>query len=452
MSRHSRASGQDSRTTSVFEVVGSYFCDTFFNHIYHSARTKVAAGGSLTDEYIRLAKTYLIATKTDKKCYTDVVRGVHSYFTATTRYTTLGFAEFVDRIVGVCVPPEYFEKFSTTDKDEILGSIICDLVSNLAAHVTTPDMLRRIIDEHSSAPDMTIRMLQDHAVTILGEKRLTLHNKFLSKAGQAREFVSLAQVEDMKKAMRRLVKEKAEALAQVEELEQSLKGQRREAKAREAKMMKLIQLLRAERVSGPAAAVARLKVPREDRIAERDPFADLDETVPDQEKIAEVRSSSGESESGSGSESESDSADESPPARRKGPVRAQAEKGKAVAGRGATRAEARPGSRAAPAKAPAAPVKSTKPAAKPRSRERPHQTAPGLTDFFRSVPASSEPAARPSVGRSATGPAGRSATGPAGRSAITGPEGPLEKVEGPETPNLLASLLDGSGLLDGLDE
>lgn len=307
--RAHRASSLDSRVSSVFEVVGSYFCDTFFNHIYSSARTRVSAGASLTDEYIRLVKSYLIGTKQDKKCYTEVIRGVHSYFLATTRYTTLGFSEFVDRIVGVCVPAEYFEKFSTADKDEILGSIVCDLVSNLAAHVTSPDMLRRIIDEHGTTPDMTVRMLQDRAVEILREKRLMLHNKFLSKAGQAREFVSLDQVEGMKKAMRRLAREKAEAVARAETLERANKAQQREFKAREAKMLKLIELLRVERDKGPAAAAARVSVPRRDRIAERDPFADLEPgEVPGRERIAERRSSeSSETESSArGSEASSD--------------------------------------------------------------------------------------------------------------------------------------------------
>ncbi|MCE7958855.1 MAG: hypothetical protein DYH06_13120, partial [Acidobacteria bacterium ACB2] len=296
---------------SVFEIVGSYFVDTLYNHVYSSARANLSGGSSITDEYTRRVHAYVLGVKNDEQCYGDVVQGVHRFFTGTTRYTALNFADFVDRIVGVCVPDDYFRQFTPQDKDELLSSILCDLVSNLSAFATKPDMLRRIIDEHDRAPEVTIRMLQDAAVNALIAKRSALHNKFLRKAGQARDQVSMDVVDDMKKALRRLVKEKAEAVSRADDAEEAvedLKRQLREAKTREAKMLKLVALLRQGRDVGPAAAGAGLRVPARETIAE-DPL-DLQQQrsgrgprVPRRERIAERR---GENES-----SESDESDES---------------------------------------------------------------------------------------------------------------------------------------------
>ena len=293
MSAAGQFSSHDPRVISVFEIVGAYFTDTVFNHVHHSAKTNLTGGSSLTDEYVRRIQAYVIGVKNDGRCYSDVVQGVHTYFTSTTRFTTLSFAEFVDRIVGVCVPEEYFRQFSPQDKDELLSSVLCDLVSNLAAFATRADMLRRIIDGHATTPEVTIRMLQDAAVNSLITKRATLHNKFLRKMGQARDTVSMDVIDDMKKALRRLVKEKAEAVTRAEEAEDALgdlKKQLRDAKQREAKMLKLVELLRRGREEGPAAVGLGLRVPRRDTLAEADDPLDVKpRRPPRRERIAERR-------------------------------------------------------------------------------------------------------------------------------------------------------------------
>ena len=291
----------DPRVVSVFEIVGAYFTDTVFNHVHHSAKVNLTGGSSLTDEYVRRIQAYVLGVKNDGRCYSDVVQGVHAYFTGTTRFTTLGFAEFVDRVVGVCVPDEYFRQFSPQDKDELLSSALCDLVSNLAAFATKPDMLRRIIDGHDKTPDVTIRMLQDAAVNSLITKRAALHNKFLRKMGQARDTVPVDVVDDMKRALRRLVKEKTEAEARAglaEEradlAEAGLRKQSRDSRQREAKLLKLVELLRRGRDEGAAAVGVGLCMPRRDTLAEADDdddplhFGDVRaRSPPRRERIAE---------------------------------------------------------------------------------------------------------------------------------------------------------------------
>ena len=267
----------DPKVISVFEIIGAYFTDTVFNHVYHSAKTNITNKSSLTDEYVKRINAYVIGVKNDSRCYIDVIQGVHKYFISTTRYTTLSFAEFVDRIVGVCVPEEYFRQFSPSDKDEILSSVVCDLVSNIAVFTTRPDMLRRIIDDHTKSPEVTIRMIQDAAVNSLITKRSILHNKFLKKMGQSRETVSMDIVEDMKKALRRLVSEKNEVTAELNEFKQKLIA----SKTKEAKLLKLIDLLKRAALEGPAAVGTSLRVPTREHIAETNMYEpDLQPSVP----------------------------------------------------------------------------------------------------------------------------------------------------------------------------
>ncbi len=284
MSTHS---SQDPHVVSMFEVLGAYAVDTVFNHIHHSATLRRTGDTSLTSEYVRSVQAYVLGVKNDEHCYSGVVQGIHKYFTTTTRYSTLSFAEFVDRVVSVCVPADYYRQFTSHDKDELLSSIVCDLVSNLCAYATTPDMLHRVIDEHAASATVTVRMLQDHALKTLVSKRADIINKFLKKMGQARDHVSMDTVEDMKKVLKRLLREKTAAIARAEEAEAALdelEERFEEAKSRERKAMKLIKLLRAGKEFGPEVAGATLAVPKRETIAEgRRPLG----SVPPRETIAE---------------------------------------------------------------------------------------------------------------------------------------------------------------------
>jgi hypothetical protein len=266
------SSPKDARVNSIFEILGAYFCDTFFNHIYRSAHLNTKNNSSLTDEYMRRVHAYVIGVKTDKECYSEVVQGIHSYFIGTTRFTTMSFNDFVDNVIKVCVPADYFTQFTQQDKDELLSSIICDLVSNIAIYTTQPDILRKIIDEHKTKAEITVRMIQDSIISFLTTKRTTIHNKFLQKIGQSREFVSIDTIKDMEKVIKRLVKEKSDLTSNFIALEKSMidaKQQIRDGKIREQKLMRIIELLKIEISKGPAEAGNNVSAIPENKVGEK---------------------------------------------------------------------------------------------------------------------------------------------------------------------------------------
>jgi len=266
------SSPKDARVNSIFEILGAYFCDTFFNHIYRSAHLNTKNNSSLTDEYMRRVHAYVIGVKTDKECYSEVVQGIHSYFIGTTRFTTMSFNDFVDNVIKVCVPADYFTQFTQQDKDELLSSIICDLVSNIAIYTTQPDILRKIIDEHKTKAEVTVRMIQDSIISFLTTKRTTIHNKFLQKIGQSREFVSIDTIKDMEKVIKRLVKEKSDLTTNCIALEKSMidaKQQIRDGKIREQKLMRIIELLKIEISKGPAEAGNNVSAIPENKVGEK---------------------------------------------------------------------------------------------------------------------------------------------------------------------------------------
>ena len=282
----------DRKLISIFEVVGAYFVDIFFNHVHTSAQNNLQRGASITDEYTRRVQAYIVGAKTDEGCYKNIVSELHKYFQAQTRYTTLSFSDLEERIVSQFIPEEYYDLLKAEEKDETLSSTIADLISGLGAYMTTPDMLRRIIDGHDEQPGVTIRMAQDQAITVLLAKRGEIHNKFLRRVGQTKETVSMDVVNDLKTAIRKQAKEKAALKAQLGEAEErvlELEDKAVENKRREAKYRKLLRLVKDEREQGLVGAALAERIPRGSRIAEDDPFdfSQRKPAVPQSSRIAE---------------------------------------------------------------------------------------------------------------------------------------------------------------------
>jgi len=267
----------DKKLRAVFSLVGSHFVDIYFNHVYTSAQSHAQGGGSLPNEYARQLGTSTVGVKRDKRVYRAVVKNLHRYFQSFTQYEAVSFGDFVDAIITQLVPKEYYELLTADQKDEFLSSTICDLVAGLGAYMTTPDLLLRVIDHHDAEAQVTIGMAQKEATAILMRTRGETHNKFLRRAGQAKDTTPVGTVTKLIEQVRKLAHDKAHLIAKVRSLETTVADLEAEAaaqRAREQKYRKLLRLLQTERAQGLDAAVAQHAAPpARHRIAEVDPFA-----------------------------------------------------------------------------------------------------------------------------------------------------------------------------------
>lgn len=250
----------DKKLISILEILVSYFVDIYYNHVYSSAVKKVETASSLTDEYIRQVKAYVMGVKTDEVCYKKVIHNLHVYFQETTRHSIMPFADFVDKIVQQFIPPEYYDLLKLNEKDETLGSIIVDLVSGLGVYITTPKTLVRIIDEHELNPRVTIRMIQNNGVALLLTKRGTIHNHFLQKIGQSKSTVSLEVVDDLEQKLQAVTDEKKKLAGQLNEFKSrvaELDARIAQGAKREEKYKTFIRMIRKEmrnKVAAPDVA------------------------------------------------------------------------------------------------------------------------------------------------------------------------------------------------------
>ena len=237
----------DPQLITAFDVIGSYFVDTFYNHLYQPAVSKSSNTDSVNDTYRDHVKAYMYAVKSDKESYNKIVNGLHKYYIQVlTAHTTTNFASFIDLIVSMFVPKEYYSEMSIDTKDELFNNIICGLVGSLGAFTTQPDTLNQIIKYHDINFQVTIRQIQERAITILLAKRDMLHHRFLNEISETQETVSYQIVDNLKRAIKKLVREKADLQSKVTKLKDKLDNALDELDAwedKENKYKKIIKLL-----------------------------------------------------------------------------------------------------------------------------------------------------------------------------------------------------------------
>jgi hypothetical protein len=175
----------DKLLISIFDIIGSYFVDLYYNTVYQKAHNYSLEGAkSFTDQYIELVKKIAISIQNDEGTYHKIIKNLHQVFIHSTRYSTITFAQFVDKVTEQLIPSDYFDSTTMYNRDEVLGNAICFLNLRLAINITSPAMLRRIIDKRDDDYEITIKMLRNFAIQSLLLKRDEVRNQFLKQIGK----------------------------------------------------------------------------------------------------------------------------------------------------------------------------------------------------------------------------------------------------------------------------
>jgi hypothetical protein len=288
-------SNHDPKIISIYEILSSYFTDVLFNHIYLT----IKGSKNTIDEYVKNVKNYISGLKTNIEYYNKMVKELHQYFLKHVgkKFSDLAYANFVARVVSVSTPSDHYSQLSHSDKEDIFSNILSELAANMAAFVTTSDMLQQIITYHTKNAKVTIRAIQDNAVSFLVEKRSILHNKFVKTVGEVKETTSIAYTEELKKSLKKANKEKNDALAdledaldEIENLKDRVHKYKKEleaSKVTEAKLRKLIELLNVRSEKGIVSAANMIKQPPHDTLAECKEILPYENDIPEREHIAE---------------------------------------------------------------------------------------------------------------------------------------------------------------------
>lgn len=168
----------DAKALGVFDIIGSYFVDVFYNHHYLLARDAVKGGrvSNVTDGYRSNVLNYMNGIAHRENLFKKVVYQLHEFYQKNSGFGSIVLSEFQDRVLAQFIPPEYYRDFADRHKDRTLREIIIRTVNEFGEIAVGRDVLPRIIDDHMNRENVNI--LQDRIVDIFILQREDYYSKF----------------------------------------------------------------------------------------------------------------------------------------------------------------------------------------------------------------------------------------------------------------------------------
>ncbi len=167
----------DSKAMGLFDTIGSYFVDALYNNHYLIARDIVRRGAAnnITDAYRTTVINYMNGSSRDD-LFKIIVYKLHEFYQKNSGFGTIVLSEFQNKVLSQFIPAEYYQDFTDRHKDKTLKEIIVRTVNEFGAVALSPNVLRRIIDDHLNRDNITL--LQDHIVDIFILQREEYYTKF----------------------------------------------------------------------------------------------------------------------------------------------------------------------------------------------------------------------------------------------------------------------------------
>src|SRR5581483_6131165 len=154
MSNSNISKNYNPRVISMFEIIGCYFVDVYYNHLYLTSKDNYQMrekSPSLTDEYKSAVRAYKIGVSSDERYYKKTITGLHNYVQTCTKYTSISLTEFVNLVLEQFLPEEHFAVLNEGDRSFFLQHIIKTIIENFTRELLDPKsgLMTLVIDKHT---------------------------------------------------------------------------------------------------------------------------------------------------------------------------------------------------------------------------------------------------------------------------------------------------------------
>lgn len=198
-------SNYERKTLDTYEILGAYFVDIYYNHLYNEGKKMRSANkvGTITEGFKHALQAF--SAGIDKpRLYKKALSNLHTYYVSIG--LSISFSQCIERIAREFIPDMYYHSVSEEQKKRVLRIVIADANKRFIEELVTK-YLPLVIDAHDDVDN--IRVLQDCFIDILIIERELWSHKFLApkRAGTS---VDKSLMETMQKEIKTLYKEKYE--------------------------------------------------------------------------------------------------------------------------------------------------------------------------------------------------------------------------------------------------
>jgi hypothetical protein len=252
----------DAKVIAVFDHIGSFFVDTFYNSLYLKAHEIVKSGrsgkdSSITDAYRSNVINYMNGIVNRSDLYMVVVKKLHEYYQRSSGFGAVVFSEFEDKVLSQFIPAEYYRDFTEKHKDKTLHEIVIKTVNEFGEVILRKDMLKRVIDDHMNKTN--VQLLQDRMMDIFITQREEYYGKFVQEINRnigndkvskkTMDMLKSAFVEEKRKRCEiesekeRAISMISQLVAKINQLEEEIKKLQHNEEALKAQIAKPVEII-----------------------------------------------------------------------------------------------------------------------------------------------------------------------------------------------------------------
>lgn len=216
-------------TYRVFDILGTYLANTYYNGLVNTAKEYHAKGSRQTlTECYRLAITnYLVAFKSSENA-NKILQDYYNYYSRCG--DNLSFEECSLLIVKVCIPDEIFKHMGSQVRVTALMKIWVDTIQNITDLIYRYYISRILDDRSQIIRDECIKNLRDEIINILALGRDEIIADIYSSSRRKGEKISKTASQRMKDTIHKLSAEKEQMQAEAEQMKQIIRKQYKQMK------------------------------------------------------------------------------------------------------------------------------------------------------------------------------------------------------------------------------
>lgn len=235
------------RTKSIFEIVGTYLVDIYYNHLYENAMKFMQEGQTknITDGYRHALFGFNAAFDKKSKYYkienfSDLLNGINAMFSKWTSFGTLTTYECITKIADEFIPTEYVKTAKRDQKISIVQNVLVGTIYNMTKFMGK-DFIVNIIDQHD-IPE-TITLMKEKIFEILANQREIWYHKFVdinSGSTSTDDKVDKSVAERMRQELQKMVDERMKYGKVIDELYKQLEASQTQIIEKDGIIKKLI--------------------------------------------------------------------------------------------------------------------------------------------------------------------------------------------------------------------
>ena len=230
------------RTLNTYELLGSYFVDLYYNHLYQEAHKFKNSGkvASITEGYKHAVIAFLgvidsQSANYQSRYYMTLLTGINNWFRQWTGHQTLTMSDCVETIIVEFIPNDYYGQFNKDQKRNVLREILTNVIKNTTGRIAT-EFLRLIIDDHEN--NENVEIIKEMVVDILLTERHNMYEKFVMK--QSGETVNKSTAITLQQNLKKYIKENQTLKEHISKLSKDLDDHKKTISVKDQQLKLLI--------------------------------------------------------------------------------------------------------------------------------------------------------------------------------------------------------------------